>query len=68
MQMKVVIDHDGNMEIRATSPEENYMLKRWHEDWLARRVTLKASWKSGDDFLHAPVEPQQCTVATTGKS
>src|SRR5882672_7938694 len=52
------MDADGNMEIRAQSPEENYTLRRWQEDWIARRVTLKASWKRGDEFVHEPIDPQ----------
>lgn len=57
--MKIVLDGDGNMELRATSPEDNYMLRRWHEDWIAGRVTFKASWKAGEDYTHEPIDPME---------
>lgn len=45
--MKIVVEGDGTLEIRPESPFENYALRKWFEDWLARRVVLRVSWKDG---------------------
>ena len=56
--VKVVIEHDGTLEIRPESPFENYALRKWHEDWRERRVVLRVSYKDDNgEFTKDVVDP-----------
>jgi hypothetical protein len=55
--VKIVIEHDGTLEIRPESPFENYALRKWYEDWIHNKVTLRVSWKEDDTFVKAKISP-----------
>lgn len=56
--MKIVVEHDGTLEIRPESPFENYALRKWLEDWQAKRVCLRVSYKNdAGEFTKDRVEP-----------
>jgi hypothetical protein len=47
--MKTKIDRKGNLKIRPESAMENYLLKKWYQDWRERKVTLTFSWEDRNE-------------------